>query len=127
MEVKDQNLVGGSLQISTDVIAKIARLAALEVDGVREVKACPYSMKSLLGRLATPKPVEVTLQDEVAEITVTVTIAYDARLPRQCGDHRRGRGNAGRGRIKPAEKDASLRRPGPVAAGTSPAGGVFCV
>lgn len=81
MEVKDQNLVGGSLQISTDVIAKIARLAALEVDGVREVKACPYSMKSLLGRLATPKPVEVTLQDEVAEITVNVTIAYGARIP----------------------------------------------
>ena len=81
MEVKDQNLVGGSLQISTDVIAKIARLAALEVYGVREVKACPYSMKSLLGRLATPKPVEVTLQDEVAEITVNVTIAYGARIP----------------------------------------------
>ena len=81
MEVKDQNLVVGSLQISTDVIAKIARLAALEVDGVREVKACPYSMKSLLGRLATPKPVEVTLQDEVAEITVNVTIAYGARIP----------------------------------------------
>lgn len=81
MEVKDQNLVGGSLQISTDVIAKIARLAALEVDGVREVKACPYSMKSLLGRLAAPKPVEVTLQDEVAEITVNVTIAYGARIP----------------------------------------------
>ena len=81
MEVKDQNLVGGSLQISTDEIAKIARLAALEVDGVREVKACPYSMKSLLGRLATPKPVEVTLQDEVAEITVNVTIAYGARIP----------------------------------------------
>ena len=81
MEVKDQNLVGGSLQISTDVIAKIARLAALEVDGVREVKACPYSMKSLLGRLAAPKPLDVTLQDEVAEITVNVTIAYGARIP----------------------------------------------
>lgn len=81
MEVKDQNLVGGSLQISTDVIAKIARLAALEVDGVREVRACPYSMKSLLGRLAVPKPVEVTLQDEVAEITVSVAIAYGARIP----------------------------------------------
>ena len=38
-------------------------------------------MKSLLGRLATPKPVEVTLQDEVAEITVNVTIAYGARIP----------------------------------------------
>ena len=84
MDVKDQNLVGGSLQIPTDVIAKIARLAALEVDGVREVKACPYSMKSLLGRLAAPKAVEVTLQDDVAEITVHITIAYGARVPTLC-------------------------------------------
>ena len=31
------NTIGGSLQISTEVIAKIARLAALEVDGVADV------------------------------------------------------------------------------------------
>lgn len=31
------NTIGGSLQISTEVIAKIARLAALEVDGVSDV------------------------------------------------------------------------------------------
>ena len=32
-----QNTIGGSLQISTDVLVKIARLAALEVGGVAEV------------------------------------------------------------------------------------------
>ena len=31
-----QNTIGGSLQISTDVLVKIARLAALEVGGVAE-------------------------------------------------------------------------------------------
>ena len=31
------NTIGGSLQISTEVIAKIARLAALEVDGIATV------------------------------------------------------------------------------------------
>lgn len=29
-----QKTIGGSLQISTEVLAKIARLAALEIDGV---------------------------------------------------------------------------------------------
>ena len=32
-----QKTIGGSLQISTEVLAKIARLAALEIDGVAEV------------------------------------------------------------------------------------------
>ena len=35
------NTIGGSLQISTEVIAKIARLAALEVDGVADVVHIP--------------------------------------------------------------------------------------
>ena len=34
-----RNTIGGSLQISTEVLAKIARLAALEVDGVAQVTA----------------------------------------------------------------------------------------
>ena len=34
-----RNTVNGSLQISTEVLAKIARLAALEIDGVAEVSS----------------------------------------------------------------------------------------
>lgn len=34
MEVTDSNRIGGGLRISGDVIAKIARLATLDVDGV---------------------------------------------------------------------------------------------
>ena len=46
-----QNTIGGSLQISTDVLAKIARLAALEVDGVAEVTTGnSQNVRSLLGR-----------------------------------------------------------------------------
>ena len=46
-----QNTIGGSLQISTDVLAKIARLAALEVGGVAEVTTGnSQNVRSLLGR-----------------------------------------------------------------------------
>ena len=39
MDMQNMDLMGGSLQISTDVIAKIARCAAMEIDGVADV-AC---------------------------------------------------------------------------------------
>ena len=37
MEVKNNNKNIGSLYISTSVIEKVAKLAALEIDGVAEV------------------------------------------------------------------------------------------
>ena len=37
MDMQNMDLMGGSLQISTDVIAKIARCAAMEIDGVADV------------------------------------------------------------------------------------------
>ena len=37
MDLQNMDLQGGSLQISTEVVGKIARCAALEVDGVAEV------------------------------------------------------------------------------------------
>ena len=35
MDVTNSSTIGGSLQISTDVIAKIAKLATLEIEGVK--------------------------------------------------------------------------------------------
>ena len=37
MDLQNMDLKGGSLQISTEVIGKIARCAALEIEGVAEV------------------------------------------------------------------------------------------
>ncbi len=45
MDLQNTNLQGGSLQISTEVIGKIARCAALEMDGVAEV-SCGVQKKS---------------------------------------------------------------------------------
>ena len=57
-----QNTIGGSLQISTDVLAKIARLAALEVGGVAEVTTGnSQNVRRLLGRTGLHKPVSVSL------------------------------------------------------------------
>ena len=46
MDLQNMDLKGGSLQISTEVIGKIARCAALEVDGVSEVSCASRTKRS---------------------------------------------------------------------------------
>ena len=48
------NTIGGSLQISTEVIAKIARLAALEVDGVSDVATVTVHLTVVYGSKVMP-------------------------------------------------------------------------
>lgn len=80
MDVVNTNTVNGSLQISTDVVAKIARLAAMEVNGVKDICAAP-GVKSLLGK---PKSVSIDLLDDVAEITLNIIVFYGSKIPAIC-------------------------------------------
>ena len=66
------NTIGGSLQISTEVIAKIARLAALEVDGVADVAT------------GLQKPVTVVMEDGIATVTVHLTVVYGSKVMPLC-------------------------------------------
>lgn len=84
MEVKNSDNMGGSLQISTDVIAKIARLAALEIDGIKSVSCGNSPVKGFFTKVNIRKPVEVELTDEVAQITVNVMVRYGYRIPSVC-------------------------------------------
>ena len=80
-----QNTIGGSLQISTDVLAKIARLAALEVGGVAEVTAGnSQNVRKLLDRTGLKKPVAVSLEDGVAKVTVHLTATYGQKIMPLC-------------------------------------------
>lgn len=84
MEVTNSNVVNGSLQISTEVIAKIAKLAAMEIDGVIDVCAGATGVKSLLGKVTMQKPVAVELLEDVAEITVSLMVRYGSKIPSVC-------------------------------------------
>lgn len=84
MEVSNSNVVNGSLQISTDVIGKIAKLAAIEIDGVVDVCAGSAGMRSFLGKVNLQKPVSVELLENVAEITVSLTVRYGSQIPAVC-------------------------------------------
>ena len=79
------NTIGGSLQISTEVIAKIARLAALEVDGVADVATgTSQNVRSLLGRTGLQKPVSVVMEDGIATVTVHITVVYGSKVMPLC-------------------------------------------
>ena len=80
-----QKTIGGSLQISSEVLAKIARLAALEIDGVAEVTTGgSQNVRGLLGRTGLQKPVNVVLEDGIATVTVHITVVYGSKVMPLC-------------------------------------------
>lgn len=82
MDLQNMDLQGGGLQISTEVIAKIARCAALEVEGVAEVSCGTQNkkLKDLLEASIQP-PVAVEMRDGTAELTLHLIMASGARIP----------------------------------------------
>lgn len=83
MELQNMDLRGGSLQISTEVLGKIARCAALEVAGVAEVSCGSQNrkVKDFLERANVQSPVAVEMRDGTAEITLHLVVAFGARIP----------------------------------------------
>lgn len=80
MDIERSQLAGGSLQISTEVLSKIARLAALEVEGIVRVGCA----QSSLGRANLQRPVTVVMKDGIAEVTIQLYVKYDCRVRTAC-------------------------------------------
>ena len=70
-------------QISTEVIGKIARCAALEIDGVAEVSCGKQNkkLKDLLEASSIQSPVTVEMRDGTASITLNLMVSFGARIP----------------------------------------------
>ena len=84
MDMQNMDLMGGSLQISTDVIAKIARCAAMEIDGVADV-ACGRQQskkaKELLEMVNLQPPVTVEMREVTADITLNLIVRFGTCVP----------------------------------------------
>lgn len=83
MDLQNTDLQGGTLQISTEVIAKIARCAALEIDGVADVSCGKQNKKlrDLLEASSIQPPVAVEMRDGTANITLHLMMCFGARIP----------------------------------------------
>ena len=116
MDLQNMDLRGGSLQISTEVLGKIARCAALEVEGVAAVSCGSQNkkMKELLERTNVQAPVSVVMKDGTAEITLHVVLAFGAKAPAvaekvqenvKCAEHDQCDGQPGRsGHCRPCSR-----------------------
>ena len=84
MDMQNMDLMGGSLQISTDVIAKIARCAAMEIDGVADV-ACGRQQskkaKELLEMVNLQPSVTVEMREGTADITLNLIVRFGTCVP----------------------------------------------
>ncbi len=80
MDMERSQLSGGSLQISTEVLVKIARLAALEVSGIARVEADPKP----LPKANLQRPVTVVMKDGIAEITIRLYVKYECAVRTAC-------------------------------------------
>lgn len=84
-EDRARNSIDGSLQISNEVVAKIAKLAALEIDGVADVSSgSMQSVRGLLSKASLQKPVTVDLSDGVAVVQVHVIAKYGSKIMPVC-------------------------------------------
>ncbi len=84
MEVKKTNQKIGNLYISTGVIEKVAKLAALEVDGVAEVSTGSSGVRGIFAKTNLPKAVDVNMCDGVAELNVNIVVKYGSKVPTVC-------------------------------------------
>ena len=83
MEVKNESAVGGSLQISMGVIAKIAQTATMEVEGVKAVSCGTVGVRGMMRRVAS-RPVIVEFNDDVADLTINLIAQYGYKIPSLC-------------------------------------------
>lgn len=83
MDLQNMELQGGTLQISTEVLGKIARCAALEIEGVADVSCGKQNkkLKDLLEATSIQPPVVVEMKDGTANITLHLMMCYNARIP----------------------------------------------
>lgn len=78
MDVTNSGHSGGSLQISSEVLEKIARQAALEIEGVTAVKVLPSG--SAYGRITSHKTVRVSMNNEVADVELGLELSYGVKI-----------------------------------------------
>lgn len=72
---------GGSISISEEVIASIAAVAALEIDGVASLGSSSVDISELLGKKSSAKGVKIQLEGDATEIAISIAIKKGHIIP----------------------------------------------
>ena len=76
----EQNQPLGSLKISQDVIATIAKYAVDEIEGIHSLAASRLPLKNISRKNITAKPVIINLNDDVAVIDISVIVEAGCKI-----------------------------------------------
>ncbi|MFH1459584.1 MAG: Asp23/Gls24 family envelope stress response protein [Candidatus Omnitrophota bacterium] len=82
MTEKDKKTDLGILKINTEVIASIARNAALQVNGVESIKSSPLSMISdFFHKGYHHKGISLEISENEVKIGITIIVRYGVTIP----------------------------------------------
>ncbi len=84
MEQKNQEVVNdiGTIRITDEVVAIIAGIAAMEVDGVVNMSGgFAGGISEMLGRKNLSKGVRVEVGEKNAKVDIYITVEYGCRIP----------------------------------------------
>lgn len=85
--VKSKQSVG-NLKISQDVIAAIARVAALEIEGVDSLaepaNMTPTHIGDFFSRPLMKKAISINMNDDFANIGISVNLSFGAKISEIC-------------------------------------------
>jgi uncharacterized alkaline shock family protein YloU len=94
MENENAYQAPGSIKISQDVVASIAKFAALEIDGVDSISA-GRGVKGLLARVNYVKPIRVQVgDDDVVTVGIDIVAKNGVYIPEVAGAVQRNIKNA---------------------------------
>ena len=74
----------GNLKISKDVIATIARVATLEIEGVDSLAEMTADIKGIFSRSIIKKAIHITMSDDFASIDIGVNLKFGAKITEVC-------------------------------------------
>ncbi len=81
MQNHDVSQSAGNLRISREVIATIARYAALEIDGVVSLASFAKNLKGWLLKKQSARPITIELNDDVAIISLHINVKSGVNIP----------------------------------------------
>lgn len=83
MDILNKKSTVGELKISPEVIAAIARVAALEIEGVDSL-AESTNIQGIFSRPVIKKAINVSLNDDFVNVGVSVNLKYGAKISDVC-------------------------------------------
>ena len=80
-EYLNQHQDNGNINISEDVVASIAALAALEIEGVSALTTGGVDIGELLGKKSISKGVKIAIDENGTVVDIFMTVKYGMIIP----------------------------------------------